>query len=413
MSSHSSRSRRSKGSPNVKVTPSVSEKSELLTHLLVVSGKRPAILTSTIWALACESPPVIPDRVIALTTVAGREAIRRELFTPPVAGQPCVWDALRAALAALGHDVAGRLVFGDTGEDVRVFTTPDASDRSRELDDLWTAVHYEHAADLLLDAVRTLTELDDTRLIASVSGGRKPLASLLAGAMGFLGRSQDRLVHVLVNEPFDSPTLTPPLYYPPQPPIQHRFYDARARAERTILSSAAESELVNVPFVRLRRLFAAEPQLYRSRYSVLARAYADRLSQLAGPIELAFDDARGVLSVNGHPVDLRGREHPFFAFLFDRWQQGTLPYVGHDRAYPHLLAFLARWKGAHPNLHFERDDEDWLASPRLDDIARLLAALRVRLGDAGLENAAKRLFPIHGPVGLPLPPETTAPPPAL
>jgi CRISPR-associated protein (TIGR02584 family) len=367
---------------------------------------RPAILTSTIWALAHESPPVIPDRVVAVTTVAGREAIRRELFTPPAVGQPCVWDALRSALAAQGHDLAGRLVFGDTGEDLRVFTAPDASARSQELDDLRTAAHYEQAADFLLDVVRTLTEVDDTRLIASVSGGRKPLVSLLAGALGFLGGPQDRLVHALVNEPFDSPTLRPPFFFPPQPPSKHRFFDANAGVERLISSTAAELDLVDVPFVRLRRLFASEPQLYRSRYSVLARAYSDRLSQLTGPIELAFNDTRGVLSVNGHPVELRGREHPFFAFLFERWQQGTLPYVGHDRAYPHLLAFLGRWKTAHPNLHFERDDEDWLASPRLDDIARLLAALRVRLGDAGLENATKRLFPIHGPVGLPLPPET-------
>jgi len=396
----------------VKPEPAISAESGIRTHLLVVSGMRPAILTSTIWALAHESPPVIPDRIIAVTTVAGRDAIRRELFAPPASGRPCVWDTLRAALAADGHDLAGRLVFGDTGEDLRVFTAPDASDRSQELADLQTAAHYEQAADLLLDVVRTLTEVDGTRLIASVSGGRKPLVSLLAGALSFLGRPQDRLVHALVNAPFENPTLRPPLYFPQQPPIKHRFFDANADVERTVSSATAELDLVDVPFVRLRRLFASESQLYRSRYSVLARAYADRLSQLAGPIELAFDDARGVLSVNGHPVELRGREHPFFAFLFERWKQGTLPYVGHDRAYPHLLAFLGRWKGAHPDLHFERDDEDWLASPRLDDIARLLAALRVRLSDAGLESAAKRLFPIHGPVGLPLPPETAVPPSA-
>ena len=276
-----------------------------------------------------------------------------------------------------------------------------------KLSDLRTAFHYEQSADLVLDTVRTLTEVDDTRLIGSVSGGRKPLAPLLAGALGFLGRPQDRIVHVLVNEPFDNPTLRPPLYFPAQAQSKHHYFDANAGKELMISSSAAKLELVDVPFVRLRRLFSAEPQLYRSRYSVLARAYADRISEITGPIELSFDDARGVLAVNGHPVQLRGREHPFFAFLYDRWKQGTLPYVGHDRAYPHLLAFLGRWKAAHPDRHFERDDEDWLISPRLDDIARQLAALRTRLAEAGMENAAKRLLPTHGPVGLPLPPETS------
>ncbi len=397
----------SKSSTVERLLPSFPCDSLSKTVLLVVSGMRPAILTSTIWALAHESPPLIPDRVIVLTTVAGRDAIRRELFAPFALGQRCVWDALRTAMAACDLDVAGRLVFGDTAEDLRVFTIPDRSDRTRELSDLRTAFHYEQSADLVLDTVRTLTEVDDTRLIGSVSGGRKPLAPLLAGALGFLGRPQDRIVHVLVNEPFDNPTLRPPLYFPAQAQSKHHYFDANAGKELMISSSAAKLELVDVPFVRLRRLFSAEPQLYRSRYSVLARAYADRISEITGPIELSFDDARGVLAVNGHPVQLRGREHPFFAFLYDRWKQGTLPYVGHDRAYPHLLAFLGRWKAAHPDRHFERDDEDWLISPRLDDIARQLAALRTRLAEAGMENAAKRLLPTHGPVGLPLPPETS------
>jgi CRISPR-associated protein (TIGR02584 family) len=42
----------------------------------------PGVITETVWALTHEKPPLIPDRVVAVTTRAGREAIQRELFTP-------------------------------------------------------------------------------------------------------------------------------------------------------------------------------------------------------------------------------------------------------------------------------------------------------------------------------------------
>jgi CRISPR-associated protein (TIGR02584 family) len=54
----------------------------------------PAVLTETVWALAHETPPRIPDRVIVITTIAGRQAIERELSLrriPP--------EAVRAVLA--------------------------------------------------------------------------------------------------------------------------------------------------------------------------------------------------------------------------------------------------------------------------------------------------------------------------
>lgn len=401
---------RKKSNRNPAAEPTPSGLSEITTHLLVVSGKRPAILTSTIWALAHESPPVIPDRITAITTAVGREVICRKLFTPPAPDRPCVWDALRAELAAKKLPVAGRLVFGDTGNDIRIFTAPDASDRSRELDDLRLAAQYEEGADLILDTVRTLTEIDGTRLIACVAGGRKPLVALLAGALEFVGRAQDRLVHVLINEPFDNPTLRPPFYFKPLAAIEHRYFDVSAGAERAISSSAAQLELVDVPLVRLRRLFAGEPHLYRSRYSVLARAYSDRISSLTGPIELSFDDSRGVVGVNGQPLQLRGREHPFFAFLYDRWQRGEAPLASQKAVLEPLRRFLQPWQQQHPGYNLQRDGREWSRDVSDGDVAKALNSLRTRLRDAGLAISADRLFKPSGPVGIPLAAEISSAP---
>lgn len=367
---------------------------------------RPAILTSTVWALAWATPPVLPHRVIVVTTTRGRDRLRDGLFATPSDGGACIWEALRASLRSRGHDLTGRLRFGDTGEDIRVFTAPDGDGRSRELDDLRTAADYEHAADLLLEIVRGVTAIANSRLVASVSGGRNPLVSLLAGALGFLGRAQDRLVHAMIGEPFDTQGLAPPFHFPQTPPIEHRYFDPARRCERTISSAAAHLELVEIPFVRLRRLFVAEPQLYRSRYSALARAYSDKIVELTGPVEIAFDDRHGVATVFGRPIQLRGREHPFFAFLFERWQHGEPPFAGHDRALGPLIAFLGPWQTRHPDFNLERKDKHWRDQCSLLDLPKLLNALRNRVSDAGLESAADRLFPRKGPLGLPLPPET-------
>lgn len=117
----------------------------------------PAILTETVWALARERPSLLPHRVVAVTTTAGRDAIRRELF------EGGIWEKLETAL--------GKTIrFGTTAEDIRVFTRADNRGRSVELDDIRTPADNEAAADFLLDALRPFTENQDARLVCSPAG---------------------------------------------------------------------------------------------------------------------------------------------------------------------------------------------------------------------------------------------------
>src|SRR5437870_4138237 len=77
--------------------------------LLAVTGMSPAVLTETVCTLAKETPPVIPNRVVVITTAAGQQCIQKELFAPvPEYNGECVWDALRAALKKLGGDLTGK-----------------------------------------------------------------------------------------------------------------------------------------------------------------------------------------------------------------------------------------------------------------------------------------------------------------
>ena len=70
----------------------------------------PAILTETVWALAREQPTLIPDRVVAITTIAGRQAIERELLQPSPTGGIPVWEELRRQVLGPGCHSDPRLI---------------------------------------------------------------------------------------------------------------------------------------------------------------------------------------------------------------------------------------------------------------------------------------------------------------
>ena len=48
--------------------------------LLALLGMSPAVLTETVWALAHENPPILPDRIGVITTRPGRDKIKKILF---------------------------------------------------------------------------------------------------------------------------------------------------------------------------------------------------------------------------------------------------------------------------------------------------------------------------------------------
>src|SRR6266498_80324 len=90
---------------------------ELSTVLLAVTGMSPAVLTETVWALAHPAKgvqPIVPQRVVAITTLPGKGRIEDELFTASADyGLRNVWDALRQPI--LGSKAASdpRLILDD------------------------------------------------------------------------------------------------------------------------------------------------------------------------------------------------------------------------------------------------------------------------------------------------------------
>jgi CRISPR-associated protein (TIGR02584 family) len=98
--------------------------------LVALCGMSPAVITETVYALVKEKG-VVPNKVIVITTTAGRYGIREQLFSSGV------WDAL---MMELGVDVE----FADSAYHIRLIpnstATGDAEDivTSEDSTQRWT-----------------------------------------------------------------------------------------------------------------------------------------------------------------------------------------------------------------------------------------------------------------------------------
>jgi CRISPR-associated protein (TIGR02584 family) len=309
------------------------------TILLAVTGMSPAVLTETLWALAREEEPVIPHRVIVVTTLAGRRRIEAELFAPkPDFGDMSAWEALRASLRAAGHDLDGRLRFGTTPDDVRVITAPDpGTGLSRELEDLRTPAENTAAADFLLEQTRGLAANPDVRLVASIAGGRKTMGALLYACLTLLGRDDDRLTHVLVNDPFET---LPGFFFPdqPGPPLAGRNGGLHAPAGAVV-------ELADVPFVPIGNLFQRELGRAAGNFSHLVANCRSEVRQRAcEELKVEIVTQRPVLRLNGVEIRLTEREHHLVICLAGRAKRGLPPVPSYGDALDALAAHEREWR---------------------------------------------------------------------
>ncbi len=370
------------------------------TILLAVSGMSPAILTETVWALAHPSdsahPVTIPDDIIVITTLKGEADLNRDLFTP-IDGRT-VWGELRRAILGPRASSDPRLNF----KEVRVISTADpAIGRSIPLDDIRTPQQNEAAAEFILDEIRGITTNDDTRLICSLAGGRKTMGSLLAAALSLLGRTGDRLTHVLVSEPFENPRLTPKFFFPTTKPQFHRI-PLPDGTEETVSSDSVVLQLADVPFVPLRYLFQEQLGRFPGGFMSLVKIASNLVRQDSEPIEIGLDEETWTASFDGTPVELSGRDIPFFEFLLGRARAGCEPFATHQDAEAPFAEFLNRWAPKHPQINLEFAGANWRKqAPVAEDFRKRLNSLRDRLRGAGLGHIIKSLLPPHGPLGFP------------
>lgn len=178
-------------------------KSDNRTILIAGMGTSPAVLTETVWVLVRHEQPVVPDKIVVITTKSGKDALR----TAVMSGEPNVWERLKMALRKEKIATDSKLVFGETS--IRVM--PD--ERGNEIVDLRTGADNLRAADFMLGELRKYTEDTETTVLCSIAGGRKTMSALLFSCMTLLGREQDKVYHVLLPPMFEQ-GVEPPFFFP-------------------------------------------------------------------------------------------------------------------------------------------------------------------------------------------------------
>jgi hypothetical protein len=228
------------------------------------------------------------------------------------------------------------------------------------------------------------------------------MSALLHAAFSLVGRSGDRLLHVLVNEPFDDPRLNPPFFFPGQPGESPAPSAAARRAPSAAGSSrkprsapAVRIDLADVPLVALGEIVRVRTGKCPASFAGFTRAataVVDDASLQAAPLAISFSASRHTLSIGHHPpvAISAGRPaslcHQLFKDACDR-----LPVI--DRP-----ALAERWENAGVRVVSPTGNSSPFTA---DDISNALNTVRNLLVRAGVpEVLILRLFPRRAPVGL-------------
>jgi CRISPR-associated protein (TIGR02584 family) len=264
--------------------------------LFCVTGLTPQIVTETLYGLCvAQQPAWVPDRVVVVTTVEGKKRILEQLLNK---SGGC-FDAFCA-----DYGLTGRMVF-----DASCVIVP-VDKAGQPLDDVRTEADNVCMGDAILSCIHGLVGQFDA-LHVSIAGGRKTMGYYAGTALSMYGRAQDRMSHVLVNEPFEQ---APTFYFPPAVPVM-----VVLRNGATLSSAMAQVGLADMPFLRLGGLTAPSLQVKPLSFESLV---AQVQSVLPPPIRLALDMAGFTVNTGAGKVKLEPAQFLTFAWYAMIKQRG-------------------------------------------------------------------------------------------
>jgi CRISPR-associated protein (TIGR02584 family) len=268
--------------------------------LIAVTGISPAILTETVWALAQEELPWLPDQVVAVTTLTGKATIEDLLLNGGG------WSRLRQTLEKKELPIGSALAFGSS-DSIRVI-----GDGTRDFDDISTPEESAAAADFLLGVLRQYTEQPDTEIVVSIAGGRKTMSALMMSCMSLLGRKQDRICHVLANDEFIF--RNPDFLFPATKRDQQK----------------ANVQLCEIPFVRVRGWYEKEYAGIPPSYMTLVNRFTQIAPRPANYPKVKLNLHTGLCSVGEQPVRLTPQEFALLLILVQRIKSNRTPKSWYD-----------------------------------------------------------------------------------
>jgi len=269
--------------------------------LLVVIGMTPQIVTETLYKLAVKAEPAfVPTEVHLITTLEGAKS---------------------AELALLGveggfgwfHQLCDDFSFSGirfNKETIHVI----ADTEGQFIDDDQSTEHNRIASDFITGKVREFTRDDGNALHVSLAGGRKTMSYYAGYALSLYGRMQDRLSHVLVNEPFQN---NKDFFYPrPKPErleINNKYFS----------TDDANIILSDIPYVRMRYQV---PELLLEGKDGFQET-VDKIQRFSQPESIEFDLQKQSVAFNGVPVPMSNSEFAFYLWMCERKMAKEPPLV--------------------------------------------------------------------------------------
>lgn len=376
-----------------KLTPMSKTDTTPNTTLIAAVGLSPAVLTETLWALAHSEERILPERVIVLTTQTGR----RRLIDWMGQGAEGRWARFKSDLEqSLGVKLGSLLRFGASTQSIRVIPDPQYE---RDLEDIQTPEDNWAAAEYFLEVCRSFTEGMDSRLLVSIAGGRKTMGALLHSVMTLVGRTQDRILHVLVSTPWERyPEFT-------HPGCAGAFKDHETGA--ALDSAAATLTLAEVPFIPLRYLFERDlnrtPHNYRQLMNRLRSAAAGNAPSLS----LRFEPELGYVQINESSLILSAGEYALWLAFAQHRIEEQAPLEALADIGPWFSAVCERYERPGDYAHWTHRVAEHGTIDFSEIGRRWLSSIRQKLRSTGFGNMdVERIVPRAGRFSIELPTDT-------
>lgn len=265
--------------------------------LLATTGASPQVLTETLFAIHQSGKP-FPDEVFVITTAS----------TKPMLINGLIRDG---HLKALKEEYQ---LPDFTFDESHIWLIED--ENGEPIDDAKSIEDQTYMADFITRKVYDLTLDENTAIHASLAGGRKTMAFYFGYAMSLLGRAQDTLSHVFVDDAYE---FVRDFWYPTKEPKWVTGKNGNGEVD----VSKATVTLAEIPFVRMRN--SVDPALISSmgNYS---------FSQTVGMLNASHSDSLTVtinksaktIEAVGVETTFTAKELAFYLWLSEKGEAGLL-----------------------------------------------------------------------------------------
>lgn len=271
--------------------------------LLIVTGASPQVLTETLYALHQQGKPM-PEDVFVITTKSTKAMLTDGLFT-------------QGHLAKLIADYDLPAI---NLKDENIWLIED--NKGQPIDDAKSEIEQTYMADFITRKVFELTNKNNISIHASIAGGRKTMAFYLGYAMSLLGREQDSLSHVFVNDEFE---FVRDFYYPT--PYNHMI---DGKNGKQVNCKNAQVTLAEIPFVRMRQSID-ETLIANMQSASFSQTVASLNSAHKKDLALEVNAKAKTLTFAGVEIKLTAKECAFYLWLnqYSQSEQAAL-IVGRD-----------------------------------------------------------------------------------